>query len=241
MDKQVTQEIRIALSQGKFALVSPEDYARVTAFKWCLNHAHGKDYAKRGYYFAGKQSTIKMHRFIMDAPPNSEVDHVNGNGLDNRRENLRICDHKQSSANQSTPKNNKTGFKGVCPVGTGWSANIADDYLGVYDTAETAAKAYDTRARAIYGEYAKCNFPDSTDQVAPRKGGAHRHSTSGIKGVSYRKLKQDWSARIAVNGERILVGYYKSPEAAGAAIQAKMQYLSKPRHTKELLNEVSTL
>ena len=241
MNNQVTQEVRIALSQGKFALVSPEDYARVTAFKWCLNRAHGKDYAKRGYYFAGKQSTIKMHRFIMDAPPNSEVDHINGDGLDNRRENLRVCDHKQNSANQRAAKSNKTGFKGVFPVGNGWGAKISDDYLGIYDTAEDAAKAYDTKARTVFGEYAKCNLPDSTDQIAPRKGGAPRHSSSGIKGVSYRKLKQNWSARVAVNGKRILLGYFESPEAAGAAIQAKQQYLSEPRHTKELLNEVNTL
>ena len=103
---------RIPLTQGKFALVDDEDFEALSQFKWRAKHCpdgrrpekSSKWYAcrteirKRGPK-AGKKKEVYMHRFLMDAPRGKVVDHLNGDGLDNRRANLRICTQKENLAN----------------------------------------------------------------------------------------------------------------------------------------------
>lgn len=108
---------------------------------------------------------MSMHRFIMDAPKGQQVDHINGNKLDNRKSNLRICSHSENLRNQRKPKDNKSGFKGVSwhKGAKRWCAEIRSNgkrhHLGYFDTAEDAAKAYDIAATLIHGDYARLNFP----------------------------------------------------------------------------------
>jgi len=95
----------------------------------------------------------------------SEVDHVNSVKSDNRVSNLRVCNHSQNNANCCIRANNKTGFKGVTKRSdmVRWKAQIGFggvmQTIGLFTSAEDAAKAYDSAARAIYGEFAKTNFP----------------------------------------------------------------------------------
>ncbi len=98
-----------------------------------------------------------MHRLIMDCPDGMDVDHINGDGLDNRRENLRIVTRSQNLRNRKTFKNSKSGFKGVIfnPVNGKWKAIIN---LGTFDTSEEAAKAYDEAIKKLFGPLAKPNF-----------------------------------------------------------------------------------
>lgn len=106
----------------------------------------------------------RLARAIMNAPDGMVVDHINGNPLDNRRANLRICTVKENNWNRRRRIGGSSGFKGVVRVGTRWRAIIWPNgkqiYLGSFAEPEEAARAYDRAAREEYGEFACLNFPD---------------------------------------------------------------------------------
>ena len=99
-----------------------------------------------------------MHRVILNAPPGVEVDHINGNGLDNRRSNLRLATRAQGQANRGRFKSNKSGYKGVHFDKQLGKWKLA--FSAHFDTAEEAAQMYDRIARIVFGEYAKTNFDE---------------------------------------------------------------------------------
>lgn len=142
----------ITLKHGQECKVSDEDYPMLSGFKWSLN---GAGYACSGRGF--------IHRIIMNAPKGIEVDHINGDRLDNRRENLRLCTRGQNVSN-GRMRGNKTGFKGVY-----WNAEIRRYYsqitvdkkvicLGYSDSPEEAAHIYDVAAIKYHREFAKTNM-----------------------------------------------------------------------------------
>ena len=106
-----------------------------------------------------------MHRFIMKPKSNEYVDHINGDKLDNRKENLRICTKKENQRNQKVRKDNTSGYKGVALMaGKYWRAYITSGgsrqkHLGNFKTKEEAARAYDEKAKEYFGEFARLNFP----------------------------------------------------------------------------------
>jgi hypothetical protein len=99
----------IQLTQGKVAIVDDEDFERVNQFKWCFDTG----YAARKSGPRKAQVKIWLHRFIMQTPPGMDTDHINGNKLDNRKNNLRICTHSINLNNSKLARNNTTGFQGV--------------------------------------------------------------------------------------------------------------------------------
>lgn len=153
----------INLTQGKVSLVDDDDFDRLNKHKWFYHH---NGYAARNSaHFYGKRHMIQMHREIIKTPIGMETDHINQNGLDNRKENLRICTTAENQKNIKTKSNNTSGFKGVnfnkqCQ---GWIARITmnrqQHYLGAFSTPEEAAHAYDAAARLYHGEFAALNFP----------------------------------------------------------------------------------
>lgn len=156
--------ISIPLTQGKFAFIDASDYELVSRYKWSLKlgyNGHKNYYAMTA---SSKRTTHRlMHRLIMDAPKNLQVDHINGNGLDNRRCNLRICTHSENLYNQKLRYDNQSGYKGVCwhKRANKWRVQIRYNkeklYFGVYTNPLDAALVYDAKAIKLFGKYAKTN------------------------------------------------------------------------------------
>ena len=150
---------KIPLTQGKFALVDDDNYEDISKYKW---HVNKLGYAVRKPYSGGGKS-FYMHREIMKTPDGFCTDHINQDKLDNRKSNLRICLTSENMANRGKQKNNTSGFKGVfwSINADRWRAQITHKrkaiHLGLFDTPEDAAKAYNKAAMEIYGEYAELN------------------------------------------------------------------------------------
>lgn len=161
----------IRLPSGLDVAIDDLDYDRVTRFRWHAEPARRTTYAIRDVYTPGvthSTSRMRMHRFILDAPKGLEVDHIDGNGLNNTRANLRLATAAQNRHNLPLSANNTSGFKGVSRWRTKtrscWKASIGVHgrarHIGYYDTPEEAARAYDRAALEHFGEFAWLNFAD---------------------------------------------------------------------------------
>ena len=157
---------RIPLTQGRFAIVDPDDYPRLSKDKWRLCRTKGKNvlYAERSIRLPnGKYSRILMHRQLIQPPDGYVIDHINGDGLDNRRANLRFATVAQNAWN-SKKRNPRSGYKGVCfdKQKRLWRAAIVCHrkriHLGYFKDKIPAAKAYDNAARKLHGRFASLNF-----------------------------------------------------------------------------------
>ena len=152
----------IALSQGKFAIVDADDYEQLAQFKWYALKDSKNDtfYA----YRQEKRKGILMHRQILSAPAEMLCDHINHNGLDNRRANIRLCTNAQNQHNQRPHTGCSSCYKGVCwnQNKTKWQAYIRLNnrkyHLGCFDYEIDAALAYDDKAVELFGEFACLNF-----------------------------------------------------------------------------------
>lgn len=154
----------IPLGRGHVALVDDEDYDRVTqAGSWHVHEGGGG----RTSLYARSNAAEYMHRLLTGWP---STDHINSNGLDNRRANLRPVVGNQNHHNVKLRRDNWSGFKGVGQRAGRWRAQIRVEgtprHLGYFDTAEEAARAYDTAAREIAGEFARLNFPRPGERSA---------------------------------------------------------------------------
>lgn len=143
---------------GLNILISQCDYEKVIKHKWYKINS-GKKYPTIAFYERNKN--IRLHRFIMDCPSGLFIDHVNGNTLDNRRENLRICTKAENNRNRCINKNNKSGFKGVSwdKKTSKWRAFVYKNgksiYCGLFITPEEAHKAYYEASKKYYGEFVR--------------------------------------------------------------------------------------
>lgn len=151
----------IELTKGHVAIVDDEDFDRVAQYRWCYS---GNGYAVRGTYLNGKRKLQLMHRFILGLEcDEKEVDHRSGNGLDNRRCNIRVGTKRQNAYNQTKKPCNTSGHKGVYLVKKSgmYAAQIRiegkNTYLGAFETAKEAAAAYDAAALQHHGEFACLN------------------------------------------------------------------------------------
>lgn len=152
---------KIELTHGKFAIVDDEDYEELNKYKW--------NYKDNGYAVRSKQingvrlPNIFMHRVIMNTPLDKECDHINGDRLDNRKENLRVCTHAQNCYNKVKKPNTTSKYRGVYfeSQTKKWCAraqkNKKQHYLGLFITEEEAALAYNQKARELFGEFARLN------------------------------------------------------------------------------------
>lgn len=152
---------QIELTKGYWTLVDEEDYQKVIQYNWSayVRFRSGKPqvYAIRSISTPKGRTTISLHRWLLAAPKGTEIDHRNGNGLDNRRINLRLCTSSENSkAKHSSCA--KSGYKGVSCSGSKWIArirvNYKEIYLGTFTTARKASIAYNRAAKQHFGEFA---------------------------------------------------------------------------------------
>lgn len=157
----------IQLTRGYVALVDDEDYEWLSQWNWCVHvGARGELYAHRRKRSSEGRGHVLMHRLIMGAPDGQQVDHIDRDGLNNQKGNLRLASRSMNSINRGVFKNNTSGYRGVGYVrhSQKWRARIDVDgvqtYLGIFDSPEAAARAYDKAALELHGSLAQLNFPE---------------------------------------------------------------------------------
>jgi len=155
---------KIKLTQGKYALVDDADYDRINKYNWYFTHyGYAARKTPKAERDKGRASVIYMHREILNAMEGSDVDHVDGNRLNNQSNNLRICSRSENLRNQRKAKNTTSKYKGVCwqERDKKWQVYIyhgkKNHYLGYFDKEEDAAGAYNEEAIKHHGEYAYLN------------------------------------------------------------------------------------
>jgi hypothetical protein len=145
----------------RYAIVDPDDYRKLSQYNWQLYESESKN------YYAVRlegMKIVRMHRVVINAPAGKIVDHRDGEGLNNTKQNLRLATASQNRCNSRPKKNNSSKFKGVgfdkCKGK--WRAFIAYNrkykHLGYFNNEEDAAKAYDEAAKIYHGEFARLNF-----------------------------------------------------------------------------------
>jgi len=161
----------IPLTRGLYAIVDAEDYEKLSKYKWHARVDEGRRtvYAARNvsYHKNGRRHNraILMHREIMNPPEGMVVDHINGNGINNRRCNMRVCTQFENTHNNRPRKDGKSRFIGVDPHRDKWRARVCykgrKHHVGLFDDQVEAAKARDRKALELFGEFARLNFPRS--------------------------------------------------------------------------------
>jgi hypothetical protein len=151
----------ITLTKGYEAIIDASDIPAVAAWNWCVAVEPCTNYARRTGLVSGKSITMLLHRFLLDAPDGMAVDHANGDGLDNRRCNLRLATTAENVRNQRISNRNTSGLKGVSwhKAAKKWRAciqvNGKQKQIGHFATAELAHHAYCYEASRIYGKFAR--------------------------------------------------------------------------------------
>jgi hypothetical protein len=163
---------KIQLTQEQEATVDDRDYEELSKVNWCANYNNKLFYAARiSSRKDGNRHLIHMHRAIWEMhngpiPEGFEIDHINRNGLDNRLENLRLCTNSQNHANQYRRVPHSSVFKGVSwsKQRKQWHSRLGcqgkDIQIGFFDSEIEAARAYDAKARELFGDFAKTNFKE---------------------------------------------------------------------------------
>lgn len=168
---------QIKITRGRYALVDDEDYERLTKHQWALN-PEGNGYAiRKGNKHKGEPRTIQMHREILelvkDKDRNKIIDHINGNGLDNRKCNLRVVTIQKNAFNKVKANGSYTSkYKGVLKRKNknGWIARIKFNdrhmELGTYYDEELAAAVYNFASRLMFGDFRKENVSNSIFELS---------------------------------------------------------------------------
>lgn len=160
-EREVKAEVWLPLSQGKVTVIDFDDFEKVRNFKWCAR----KSSSGNTFYACRAANTVQLHHEIMPPPTGMEIDHIDRDGLNNRRSNLRIVTHRQNILNRGPRRNKTSKFCGVSrhQKQQKWQAGLElfgkHIHLGSYEIEADAARAYDEAAIKYFGSFAQLNFP----------------------------------------------------------------------------------
>ncbi len=152
--------MNIQLRHGLVTIVDDIDFECLSNFKWTVYKANGGFYrVSTRLRINGKSKSLELPGAIMFPPNNMVVDHKNGNPLDNRRVNLRVCTHSENIRNQKVHKDHSIGIKGIYYNGKKWAVRGItiqgkSKYLGVFDCPLLAKLAYNKELIRLHGEFA---------------------------------------------------------------------------------------
>ena len=153
---------KIKLTQGRYAIVDDDDYNKLVVNRWYYGEYGKTGYAKRASKDR-ERKCIRMHHEVLPLVAGYMIDHINGDGLDNRKQNLRLVTKSQNMMNSGVRKNSTSGYKGVCWAKryNKWVVHIWKDYkqifIGYFKDPKEAALAYNKAAKIYHGEYAYMN------------------------------------------------------------------------------------
>ncbi len=170
---------RIRLTQGKYTIVDSDDYMRLAKLKWHAIRGGNTFYAARGEWIkATKQSKqLLMQNFVIAVPKGYIADHINRNGLDNRKKNLRVATQSQNARNALYPKKNcSSKYRGVwySKRNKKWCVKIVFEgkrkQFGCFQDEKEAAKAYDAAAKKYFGKFAILNLKSKIEKYMESRG-----------------------------------------------------------------------
>ena len=174
------------MTKGLFVKVDPEDYIWLSQFRWHCKVNKDAVYAVRTIQVKGRSQRIYLHRLLMNTPAGMVCDHINHDGLDDRKADLRNCTTAQNNANRRSAASSSSKYIGVSRDRrrNKWVAHIKingeEKYLGSYDVEEDAASAYDSAAWPQHGVYASLNFPQNYPEHPANRG--RRPEAGGCRG-----------------------------------------------------------
>lgn len=221
---------------GYEVLIDDEDIYKVNLYKWWINKREYNTsklcYFVSNTYTDGKRHIISLHRYIMNCKLHDKVtvDHINGNTLDCRKSNLRICTHAQNCRNRKISKNNSSGYRGVFwnKRDNLWCSQIVFDKhrynLGRYSDNISAAKIFDIASIYFYKEYAKTNFPVEDYLGLDYKSIVEKaipHKTSIYRGVHWDSHRKHWLVTVLCNNHHYYAGQYTVEIDAAKAYDKK--------------------
>ncbi len=213
-------------------LIDEEDVEMVGQYDWHIQ--------KAGYLraYIGQYQHVLLHRLLLGLTDRKQqVDHINGNKLDNRRENLRITTQQQNSWNMGRRRGKQ--YRGVHkrPDTEGrWVAAITVNrktiLVGAFTTEEDAARAWDHAARQHFGEHARLNFPEDNGPPPER---VTKKKTSKYPGLFWDKSLDRWVVRLVKNQKRKYIGVFQDEEEAAIKLREVLEQecperLEKPRY-----------
>lgn len=220
---------KILSSNGIIVYVDDDVYEWINGFSWFVGSRKNKQYAHTRI----NSKTVYMHRMIYELKYNislkrtQEIDHIDGNGINNQLSNLRIANRSENMANMEHHIKSTSQYKGVYNRGKykhPWQSKLMKDgknvYLGYFDTEIEAAIQYDLGAIYYFGKYAKLNFPDRRQEYLEKLNSGFnpvhipRKTTSKYRGVSFDSYSGKWRARLKVDGKDISLGLFATEQEA---------------------------
>jgi hypothetical protein len=210
----------IPLTKGKHVIVDDEDYEKLCKHKWYAEKGLYTWYAVRGVRKDGKREKKEyMHAVIMSPPNGFIVDHKNRNGLNNCKENLRVCSNSQNQFNKIKSHSSKSKYKGLswCKRVNKWMVYVTKHkkrfFLGYFEEEKIAAEMYDQCAVELFGDFALLNFPQNTYnpclKIVEKITSKRKPQTSKYRGVSWNSKAKKWKCCVYVNGDIKYIGAYK--------------------------------